>query len=436
MNSSPTGKIRERWWFGGIGQWATLLLCIFLVLLPKGGFKLGFFPITWGYILMGIFTVAALPKSLLMPDRFYLKRDLVFLLVLMFPLQFLLMIQAANGIDNAGLFVASIVGLVINPIMFLVLWRSWYNERTLVALLKLMRICILLAAIYGIFLFFYKLSTGNFIEIPYLTINAADAGELASTKYIDRGGIFKLISTYNNGNVYGVATLILLPLYDKVERRVLFKLLLRVALILTLSRTVWVGILLERLFSMARISLQSLKQFPRIERGLFKNLVGNLALVGVAFGAIFAVTAYGEATNGVFFANFLNDPTLGGRIGDDGSGVNQLTALTDLQIFKMTPVTGFSEMTYFKALADMGLVGFAAILLYFLAPVFLTFYDGLVLQNPIRRAALKGMILYFFMAWVDGAIDYIPVMAFYWIAAIFLIYWPQDRMTVRGEAIA
>ena len=53
---------------------------------------------------------------------------------------------------------------------------------------------------------------GKFIEIPFLTVNAGDYGTLESTKHINRGGYLKLISTYNNGNVYGVATLILLPL--------------------------------------------------------------------------------------------------------------------------------------------------------------------------------------------------------------------------------
>jgi len=50
------------------------------------------------------------------------------------------------------------------------------------------------------------------IEIPYFTINAADVGEVAD-KYNQRGNIMKLISTYNNGNIFGVCTLMFFPLF-------------------------------------------------------------------------------------------------------------------------------------------------------------------------------------------------------------------------------
>ena len=36
-------------------------------------------------------------------------------------------------------------------------------------------------------------------------MNASDYGELEITKNIGRGFFYKLISTYNNGNLYGVA---------------------------------------------------------------------------------------------------------------------------------------------------------------------------------------------------------------------------------------
>ena len=81
------------------------------------------------------------------------------------------------------------------------------------------RTCVFLAAAWGIFLFFFRPLTGHFIEIPYITVNASDYGELENTKNIARGTLFKLISTYNNGNLYGVATLLLLPLYLQLEPR-------------------------------------------------------------------------------------------------------------------------------------------------------------------------------------------------------------------------
>jgi len=426
----------ERWWFGGAAQWAVLLCCVFLILFPKGGFKIGVVPITWGYILIGLYTLMALPKSLLAPGRLQVRRQVVFMLALLLPLQAIMFVQLADGIGSIGLIASDLTSFVAIPVIFLVIWRSWYTERTLVALLEIMRWCILLAAIYGIFLFFYKTITGSLIEIPYLTVNIDDAGQLATTKYIDRGGIFKLISTYNNGNVYGVATLILLPLYDKVERRTGLKLFVRLALLLTLSRTVWAGLVFERLLSLLRYMVAAFRQFPRIERNSLRRLLWTLVPLGSIVGGILLVFASSSRFGSEIGASFLLDPTLGGRIGNDAERGSQLVGLSTIKFFNLQPLLGFSEMTYFSALASMGLVGFFAVLLCFLSPVALALYDRTLIHNPIRRAALKGMFIYFLVAWVDGAIIYIPVMAFYWIAAILLIYWPQARMADEVRAFA
>src|SRR5690606_34127372 len=115
-------------------------------------------------------------------------------------------------------------------------------------LLRAVRMAVLLVSAYGIFLFFYKLATDSFIEIPYLTVNAGDVGELEG-KSIDRGGVFKLISTYNNGNVYGISLLMLLPLYTFLEKRLSSVLTVKASLVLTLSRTVWAGLVVYEVLS-------------------------------------------------------------------------------------------------------------------------------------------------------------------------------------------
>jgi hypothetical protein len=435
MMPAQTQKARERWWFGGAAQWAVLLCCVFLILFPKGGFKLGATPITWGYILIGLYALVALPKSLLDPGRLCLKWQVVFLLALLLPFQVAILIELADGIGSVGFVSSILTSFVALPVIFLVMWRSWYTERTLVVLLKIMRWCILLAAVYGVFLFFYRVVTGNLLEIPYLTVNIDDVSDMAG-KFIDRGGIFKLISTYNNGNIYGVATLILLPLYDRVERRTSFKLLVRMALLLTLSRTVWAGLIFDRLLTLLHYMLAAFRQYPRIERSTLRRLLGTLIPLGAVVGGILLAYGFASVFGSSINSSFLIDPTLGGRVSDESERGSPLAALSAAKLFEFQQLTGFSEMTYFSVLVNMGLVGFLAILLCFLSPLALALYDRALTENPIRRAALKGMIIYFCVAWVDGAVDYIPVMAFYWIAAVLLVYWPQNRMTAPGQANA
>jgi hypothetical protein len=43
----------------------------------------------------------------------------------------------------------------------------------------------------------------------------------------------------------------------------------------------------------------------------------------------------------------------------------------------------------------------------------------------MRRAAFQGLVLYIVLAGMDGALNYIPVMAFYWFAyMVYLFGWP------------
>jgi len=64
-------------------------------------------------------------------------------------------------------------------------------------------------------------------------VNLDDIGTLDSKYNSRQGGLSKLISTYNNGNQYGVATLLLLPLFDAFEHSRFRKLVVRAALVLT-----------------------------------------------------------------------------------------------------------------------------------------------------------------------------------------------------------
>jgi hypothetical protein len=54
-----------------------------------------------------------------------------------------------------------------------------------------------------------------------------------------------------------------------------------------------------------------------------------------------------------------------------------------------------------------------------------------IVQSPVRKAALKGLILYAIVATIDGATNLIPVMAFYWFAyMVFLFGLPGESQKV------
>jgi hypothetical protein len=396
-------------WLGLTGpEWMALLLVVFFVAFPKGGFRAGPIPITWGYILLAIAIMAALPFWLLRANFRFLPEEwfagtsgLPFLVVIVIAI-------LTKGIADAGSTVQMFISFGVLPLAMVFLFPACITHQvSLDWTLKLMRGCMFFAAVYGIFLFFYHIEEKKFIEIPFLTVNAGDAGQMESTKHIDRGGLFKLISTYNNGNVYGVSTLILLPLYDFLEPRKWRRYLIRAALILTLSRTVWMGMLALQFMYFLREFFKDASAFPTLRLGRSVKSALLLLPVGIFIGTGMAILS----SRGV--AGVL-DPNLGGRL-------EQIQALDKVRLFPFAPAQGFAEVVYTSAAVYYGLLGLVGMLWVLFLPLWLVRLKRLR-QNKLGIAAWMGLMLYPVLGCIDGAMDFIPVMAFYWFAYMIFLY--------------
>lgn len=377
----------------------TWLFLTFFVLLPKGGLKIGLIPLTWGYVVLGLTAIPLVATRLLMLPLRLEPLNLVGWASLV-PFQILFVYSyLANGIYEPQYAVSTFTSFFLLPPMFLLVYPpflKWVDPRRFA---RYFCFCILAAALFGIFLFFLHPLTGHFIEIPYLTVNAADVGQLEKTKHIARAGIMKLISTYNNGNLYGVATLILLPLYLVLERRPWRRNAVRVALVLTLSRTVWVGLVLEQVLSLAGQMPRIVRDLPLLRLGpVVKRALGIAAMAGLVVGGLLA---------GSMNLAFLFDPTLGGRSGE-------IYVLSGATLLPSVPLTGFSEVVYGSAVTNYGILGLFAVLLIFLTPAVMAISLPAIQTQPTRRAAAKGLVLYALISTSDGAVNLIPVMVFYW----------------------
>lgn len=408
-----------------------MLLLIFLVLFPKGGVKLGPIPLTWGYLLLGVTGLAALPWWIARASL-RVRRSVLLALGSLVPLQLLIIYSLlANGVADAGFAISTCLSIFGLPAFFLILVPQFLRSSIrMEKLLSGLRLCIFIAAVYGIFLFFWHIYSGHFIEIPYLTVNAADVGLLETTKDIDRGGLFKLISTYNNGNVYGAAMLILLPLFDAIEHRKWRKLLLRVALVLTLSRSVWIGLVMVQLFYLLRDIKRDFRDFPYIRIGRStKSLLLLIPIgIGVGFGMVIMSTGLGVVL----------DTSFGGR-------ASELAAFTNTTFFPSVPVDAFLEIVYASAAKLFGYAGLLALVMFLTFPIVIYFTHPKVRAGKLHNAAFAGLLIYIVMCGMDGAFDYIPVMAFYWFAYMLFIYGdihlhtataiPQTAANLPGPAV-
>ena len=381
--------------------WITTLLVIFLVLFPKGGLKLGGAPLTWGYMLVAATALPALIyRMLFLPLRANVLTMVALGSVLPYQAIFLYS-YSVNGFATLEYLISLFVNFFALPFLFLFVYPAFFPALDRATFVRLFCGCVFWAAAYGLFLFFWKPLTGHLIEVPLLTVNLADYGQIELTKHNARGAFIKLISTYNNGNVYGVATLILLPLYSVLETKRWRRLTVRLALLMTLSRTVWAGLVIEQLLSLARPTLEILITFPRVNlRRAMKPLLLVAGTAVAIFAALFASS---------YSLSFLLDPTLGGRIGE-------LDTIVAATMLPSVPLNGFAEVMFVSALANYGYVGLATLLLLFLFPLVLVVARPRIVRDPVRNAAAKGLILYVIVATSDGATNLIPVMAFYWFA--------------------
>jgi hypothetical protein len=390
----------------GVTNAALALLLMFLVAFPKAGIKVSDVPLTIGYTLIGLITTGAWLSNLGQRRYRTLPRGSSTAYALSLPFQGVMLAMMVNLhstiIGNSISFVVSFIFLPLAFLLILVPQISTLDPDTFN---RYLRRCISFIALYGLILFFYLLATGKFIEVPFLTVNADDVGTLGDKDINRGGGIFKLISTYNNGNIYGVCVLMLLPLYDLIQRSLFWRLVVRISLLLTLSRTVWFGLLVYELI--ATVYLRQIKR-------------STLLYVGISVVIVCAAILLILRWMGLD-VSFLFDPDLGGR-----TGVVQATKFYFVPYYA---VHFPSEIIYINVVNALGVAGLFFFMVAMASPILLAATSA-TRRNPYVRACIVGMLMLLICGVSDGPVLLIPTMAFYWgLAALALcgIPWATDR---------
>jgi len=360
------------------------LLVIFLLIFPKGGIKFYDIPFTWGYLLLGIFSIVALTRKPVIVHRERLQALIAqapFLCICAFTM-------LINGIQSIPMAISFWISFLFLPVLFFLLFSKDVETFDSELFFHLFRKGIFFIAIYGIALFVFKQLTGQFLEIPFLSVNIADMGHLEE-KCINRGNVYKLISTYNNGNIYGICILMLLPLYSFLETSQWKHWIVKFSLIMTLSRTVWIGLIFHEI-CYQWFSLKN-KRFS-MPKALFSFLL------------VFTLLAFTSSYYG-FYWSFFADPTWGGR-------KEQLEAIANIGIFSTKPFDYISEIVYAGIVQSFGWAGFAAFIVAIAGPFCYQIFSKKLL--PLQRCIAIGLATYLFISASDGAILLLPVMAIYW----------------------
>lgn len=376
--------------------WCLAVLLIFNVALPKGGVKLGSFPFTWGYAVIGILGVMAF-ASFPLSQGPRLAPVIQFALGFV-PLSALTAIKGIYGDASTTITVAWIVNFLILPLIVLMLFGRRAESLSDTQITKIFTGCIRFVIVWGLFNFVLYVATKKVFDIAYLTVNVADYGNTFS-KNNRRGMFMKLISTYNNGNIYGACMLMLAPLYMVMERVRVWKMLYIVAIVLTISRTAWFG-LLELLLIMSGFRLVKINR-PSIWIAIM--------MAAVVVGYVTVKLGWGIDT--------VADTSLGNRVDS--------VTLTEMSLFGESRIH-IPELTYVGLLTSFGIVGFLFALVALFTPLAFGIANFQRL-SLMQRAAAAGIGTYLAVAIIDGALIFPPVIVLFLFVSVMTYRSVQAR---------
>ena len=225
-----------------------LLMTIFFnFAFPKAGVKLSGIPLTIGNLLFAFAFSIWIIKKIKNGKISYSKIGLlILLLVAFFFLKYLLI---GNFIDNIGY----IIPLIIYPLIFFMVYDLIDSQEKISKIIKLIVVCYFIIALYALLQFFVGIEN---CAIPGLTVNYSDFREYGKYWFMTKANgtdtsMSKIVSTYQNGNLFGVNMLLCYPIvysYLKNKKRnklmILSLILFICTVFLSLSRACWLGIVL------------------------------------------------------------------------------------------------------------------------------------------------------------------------------------------------
>jgi hypothetical protein len=361
---------------------------LLLVVIPKGGFKIAGIPITWGFIYLGILFVLCI-LILISKNSIVLNKKLVlnYLATLPFVIYFTLNICIRGYEGSLGNLISFYINFLFLPFLFYIILGYFIAKIDIDYIEKLILWSVFLVSLYGIFLFIYRQLFGSYIEIPYFTVNAADIGELDNSKFNQRGSVFKLISTYNNGNIFGVCLLMLFPIFYKKETSKLKILIVIVALFLTLSRTVWIGLIIFFIITYRDKLIKLARAF--IVLGSLLLLISSIIMSkGFQYGSLLG---------------FITDGNFGGRI-------VQIRQAESLTIFGTDIYKAIEEIVYLSVYKQLGIVGLILFCFSFFTPI----YIYLTAKSKNYFYYILGIIIYLIICFSDGCMLLIPTLVFFY----------------------
>ncbi|MDF0489900.1 hypothetical protein PX554_17330 [Sphingomonas sp. H39-1-10] len=361
--------------------WVYVLLIITNIASPKAGIEVYGYPLTFGYMLLAVVAPIGLIGLARRPtlSAAAIGNFVAYLAVGFIGIYKTILYGAAQS--SVVLAVALFIALPAIMLIALCAHLEYLTEKQIGTVLRWsMRFVI----VWGLLNFVMFILFKHIIEIRYITINA---GELSSVfnKNNRRGALMKLISTYNNGNIFGACMVMLAPVYIYFEKSRAWVIAFLLSVVLSLSRSTWFGLIMVGMF-MAMSGQVRLSRFS-----FWIAAFASLAL------ALYMMVTLGWSSDSLF------DTDLGGRI-------EQWTTLTLSPFGEST--FRIAEILYAGLLRSFGVIGFLIALVALVYPVGYALGQASRLST-LRRAAAAGCAGYLLVSFFDAAFIYPPTIVIY-----------------------
>ena len=382
-----------------------ILLIVFLVFLPKGGVAVAGIPLTWGYLILGLSCVYLTLRMTLI-GRVRLHRLISWMATLPFLLNFMFTVGLLGITPGyTGYSISFLVTFAVLPLFFFLSCDHYFTDMRVRKIAMVVARGLPWVAAYGVALFILGFLTGKLWDIPMITSTAFEHTSLADKDNL-RGDLFKLVSTYANGNIYGACMAMLIPFTSRLVGR-WKSWILKLSLLLTLSRTAWVALILVQIYSSGKGAAER-------RSSSFRNIVAAVVISAVAITVGLVLLGAGS--------HFIFDPTLGGRL-------STFELVRNAEPVATHAFPGIAEAIYPSIAYHLGWAGLATFLLAIGTPLFIAVSTG-ALSDPLRRDLAAGMCIYLVVAMSDGALLLIPVMAIFWCIASVILEPMHTRLPV------
>lgn len=369
------------------------LALVFMLAFPKAGFYYRNIPITFGYVVLGFLAALELVYKAKNRQR-SAEPVIMLLLVMLFGLGVVeLGSFRVYGMKSMGVGISIVVSSVLIPVLAILATQWVLRSLGVERFIKCLRWALAIVFAYGVISFFAYNLFGKVVGVPYLTTTGSDLSQIFSRHNL-RGGVVKMFSTYNNGNILGINVLMWGPIAAVgVSSSWLSGAVFRSICLLTLSRSVWAGMIAYEIFN-----------------ALMKRSVRRIFVAGAAVLGLLTLTILVSWLIGKDPIAFLLDKDLGGRMSN---------LQNDLEVISQRRIGWDSESVYAAAYLAFGPLGAVMLTAIWTIPVWA---GG---KTPLQQTARLACVIYLLVSIIEGAFVLVPTQATYWMIATIALCQPE-----------